>query len=137
VQVGYQARADRYSYFTHVGLCIVLVYACKLLYESEAVGRRLLRMVGVVVATALAIQTSHQVATWRDLETLMDHALSVTERNAKAHFGKGLALHFRGEHEAAIEELNRALAISPDYKEVRQQIAIVRQQMRFERALER
>jgi hypothetical protein len=135
VQVGYQGMADRYTYFTQIGLCLVLVYLCVLLVESKVLPRIALASMGTGVAIALMLLTSNQVHTWRNLDTIVDHAIAVTEGNAKAHFGKGLAYSLRGENHEALEELEKALQIAPHYQEVRQQIAIVQERIRQQRFL--
>lgn len=133
VQVGYQGMADRYTYFTQIGLCIVVVFAVVELVERGVVASRVAFGGAVVVALLSMALTFQQVRTWRNLDTLMDQALRVTTGNPKAYFGKGLALSIRGEHEAAMEYLEEALRIAPHYAEVRQQIAIVQERMRLER----
>lgn len=135
VQVGYQGLADRYTYFTQIGLSIIIVYLCTLIFESKAIDRRLLVAFGLGVPLLLMVLTFNQVRTWRNLDTVMDQALRVTPGNAKAHFGKGLAHSIRGENEEAMREFEEALKIAPHYLEVHQQIAIVRERMRQRRIL--
>jgi tetratricopeptide (TPR) repeat protein len=133
VQVGYQGMADRYTYFTQIGLCLVVVYAVLELVRRGVIGSRAVIVGSVVVALLLMGLTFRQVRTWRDLDTLMDHALAVTTDNPKAYFGKGLAYSIRGEHEQALVYLEQALRIAPHYREVQQQIETVKERMRLER----
>jgi hypothetical protein len=133
VQVGYQGMADRYTYFTQIGLCLIVVYAVRELVRRGVIGARVVITGSVVVALLLMGLTFRQVRTWRDLDTLTDHALEVTTNNPKAYFGKGLAHSIRGEHEEALVYLEQALRIAPHYHEVEQQIATVKERMRLER----
>jgi hypothetical protein len=130
VQVGYQSMADRYTYFPQIGLSLIVVYLFVLALESKAVPRKGLLAAAAVLATILMLLTFDQVRSWRNLDTLMDHALRVTPENPKAHFGKGIAYSMRGEDALAIRELEEALRIAPHYVEVRQQLEMVRERMR-------
>jgi hypothetical protein len=134
VQVGYQSMADRYTYFTQIGLSLIVVQLAVLAFESRKIPRNVLLSVGVAVSLALMVLTFEQVRTWRNLDALMDHALIVEPNNPKAHFGKGLAYYFRGQDDEAMKELEAALRIAPQYVEVRQQMEIVRDRIRRRRS---
>jgi tetratricopeptide (TPR) repeat protein len=81
LQVGEQAYADRYTYFPHIGLPILVTWG---FYElsfkiAATVGPKFMR-VGVAVAMAsiisLATTTARQVQVWKDSGTLWTHALN-------------------------------------------------------------
>jgi len=133
VQVGYQSMADRYTYFSQIGLSLILAYACVLVLDSGFVHRRVLLALAVGVSALLMVATFRQVETWRNLDSLMDHALAIDEGHAKAHFGKGLAYYFRNEDKEAKAHFEEALRIAPHYKEVRHQLGLVEQRIRQRR----
>ena len=54
--------------------------------------RRALPALALAALAALGVATFRQVRTWRDTETLFEHALRVTEGNAVAHVNLGLAV---------------------------------------------
>jgi len=114
VQVGAQAMADRYTYLPLVGATLPIAFAGA---ECARKGR-LAR--GAVVAAALAallacgLVSRRQLAHWRDGESVMAHALAVTQRNAVAHNGLAVELLARGRIAAARRELQAAVSIDPD-----------------------
>jgi tetratricopeptide (TPR) repeat protein len=137
VQVGLQARADRYTYLPQIGLYIAIAWGiADLCSRPKAIcgagvppalcsrdGRttRSWRwrgwICGVAAASVLAVLmglTYHQASFWRDSETLFVHALECTTGNAVAHCNLGIALVDRGEIEKGIEHYREALRIDPN-----------------------
>ena len=133
LQVGYQGMADRYTYFTQIGLGIIVVYLCNVLLEAKVISRRGLMASWFSLSILLMVLTFNQVQTWRSLFTLTDHALKVTTHNPKAHYGKGIAFVFRGEDEEAVKEFQEALRIAPHYQEVRIQLELAEERLRQRR----
>src|SRR6476646_3127903 len=80
VQVGEQARADRYTYLPQIGLYIVIEWEIGDLHlASRSRGHRAL--VGVVAAIAivcLGMRAFVQVSYWKNSQTLWSHTLAVT-----------------------------------------------------------
>jgi hypothetical protein len=90
VQVGLQARADRYTYLPLVGIFIAAVWGL-----AETADRVRVRKTVVGVATACLLLvcvglTYTQVGYWRESPTLWRHTLKVTEGNFLAHFKIGM-----------------------------------------------
>jgi tetratricopeptide (TPR) repeat protein len=115
VQVGAQARADRYLYLPQIGLCIALAWAAVDLCASWPSRRRAF---GLSAALALALLTAgawRQTSFWQNSETLWTHTLACTARNSVAHFNLGAAVKPRGRLDEAIAEYRKALAIKPDF----------------------
>jgi hypothetical protein len=112
VQVGMQARADRYTYLPSVGLSLALV---ALLWPvSKRPGARAPAAIGLAaVLVVLALAARRQISTWRDTRTVMEHALRVTERNFLAHVDLAADLEARGRPAEALEHLRAAIAIRP------------------------
>jgi hypothetical protein len=116
VQVGSQAMADRYTYLPAIGLCVMLAWGVADLLGNR--GGYRLKAVGVaaaVILAALTLGTRHQVSLWKDTLTLYEHTLAVTENNYVVRGNYGNALQQRGKPDEAIEQLNKALQLKPDY----------------------
>lgn len=113
VQVGMQARADRYTYLPFIGLSWIVAWGAVALAERARVPRPALAGVGLGVVAALAVTAHAQVGTWRDTLSLFGHAREVTEDNFFAHHGLGSALLLAGRPEEAAEEFRQALRTKP------------------------
>jgi protein O-mannosyl-transferase len=70
----------------------------------------------LVVATCMVL-TRQQLSHWRDTRTLFEYAAAVTSRNYVAYAVLGNEFADQHQPQAAIEQCERALAISPDYPE--------------------
>lgn len=109
VQVGAQARADRYTYLPMVGLSIMLAWGLRELLPGKAA------ICGAIVAClACAVLCEAQIQYWRNSETLFRHALDVTSGNYLAHHNLGVALADEGRFAEAIQQYQAALQIEPD-----------------------
>lgn len=121
VQVGEQARADRYCYLPHIGLFVALVWSAAALLD------RLRTPVGLRAGLAggclglLAAATWIQVGHWRDSVTLWSHALAVTIGNHRAHTGLGqFLLHqpmdeaYSGKLAQARDHFDQAVSLQPN-----------------------
>jgi len=114
VQVGGQARADRYMYIPMVGLLIMLVWgAAEILECSRA--KALAIPVAAAACLACAALTWIQVGYWRNSETLFRRALAVTEDNSVANHNLGSYLMTSpGRLSEALPYLETAVRIDPD-----------------------
>ncbi len=113
VQVGGQARADRYTYLPLVGLFVAGVWLAADWANRTRARRHLVAAgAGCLLAVAAAV-TWRQLDHWRDTESLFRHACAVTGRNFVARFGLGKNLVEQGRYDAALAELSTALEIRP------------------------
>jgi protein O-mannosyl-transferase len=113
VQVGSQARADRYTYIPAIGLSIMLAWGA-----AEMAGRRPwtrlpLASLAAVFSVACAVLTWSQVQVWRTSTALFEHALAVTNDNYVALDGIGLELRLQGRLDEAIGYFRDAVKVSP------------------------
>jgi tetratricopeptide (TPR) repeat protein len=119
IQVGDQARADRYTYIPGIGLAIVLAWSAAEAWQRWPqrwpMTRRVLAAAGVAACLAMLALTWRQVSCWQNSVTLFQHALQVTENNAIAHGCLGDAWREQMLYDEAIAEYRRALAIEPSY----------------------
>ena len=114
VQVGIQARADRYTYLPQIGLYILLTWTVVELTASWRSRRWVLGGGAVAVLAALIACARTQTAYWRDSESLWTHTLACTSGNSVAHSKLGHAFHDQGRMDEAIAQLEKALEINPD-----------------------
>ena len=108
IQVGSQARADRYMYVPMVGLGIMLAWGLKEVLKNKAA-----ISAAIVASLACVALCEAQIQYWRNSETLFRHALDVTAGNYLAHHNLGVALAGEGRFSEAIEHYQAALEIEP------------------------
>jgi tetratricopeptide (TPR) repeat protein len=116
VQIGAQARADRYTYIPMIGLTIVLAWGAADLFDR--VPR--VKLAGIVLAAVTCAGcvalTWVQTGYWRDSRTLFQHALDATDGNYLAEHNLGVALAEEpADLDQAVAHFQAALRIRPDY----------------------
>ena len=131
VQVGVQARADRYAYISFLGLFIMVCWGVADWAERRRITSLLLPGVCVAVLIALAFTARHQINYWENDEILWRHALEVTpEKNWVAQDELGTALAIHGKVAEAMPHYYKANQISPDDATSNMAIAIYQLQHR-------
>ena len=115
VQVGVQARADRYTYLPQIGLYVMAAWTA-----AAACARRpaLARTAAATAAAALLILACwawRQTGYWHDSLTLWNHAVQCTPDNDFAHHNLGVSLADQGRLDDAIDHYRRAIALNPIY----------------------
>ena len=123
VQVGSQARADRYTYLPMIGLSILPVWAAGELAERRSSWRRPVAVASMTAMAALGVAAHRQVATWRDGVTLLSRALAVTPENPLTHSYLAEALLQQGRPAEAALHMRAALRQKPDYVEMMNNLA--------------
>jgi protein O-mannosyl-transferase len=132
VQVGEQARADRYTYLPQIGLYVLIVWgvtnliAPTMMRDSgsrlAATGLRpgsphgrVYKPFCAAIATAILIAFSWrafaQTSYWKNSETLWNHTLAVSPANDMAHTNLGYLLLRRSDFDQAISHFEKALEI--------------------------
>lgn len=111
VQVGEQARADRYTYLPQIGLYLALSWLIVDLARARRVRRELVAIGAAAIVLLLSWRTSVQASYWKNSETLWNHALAVTANNDVAHNNLGFLLLRRGQLDEAISHFETALQI--------------------------
>jgi tetratricopeptide (TPR) repeat protein len=114
VQVGGQARADRYTYLPLVGVFVALVWGVADLAGRLGRARALAGLAAAVLAYFMLLSWT-QVHYWHDSVTLWEHSLGVTGSNIVAHQSLGLALLAQGRVDEAVRQYRIATHINPRY----------------------
>jgi Tfp pilus assembly protein PilF len=115
VQVGEQARADRYTYIPGIGLSLMLAWGGAEVWRRWPKARPALAgLCGVACLACLAL-TSRQVSYWESGKKLFQHTLEVTENNYIAHGALAQVWMAEGRNDEAISEYRKSLAINPHY----------------------
>jgi len=118
LQVGLQARADRYTYLPQIGLYLLLTWAAADLCAGWRHRRVLLAGGAATILVALIFCARAQTAYWKNSESLWTHTLARTSNNYIAHYSLGKALFEQGNVDEAIAQYQKALQIKPDYADV-------------------
>jgi len=122
VQVGLQARADRYTCLPLIGVFILVVWEAFGLVASgvgrtvPAVATRWLSgLAAGLVLLACGLRTRDQLRHWRSSESLFRQAIAVTKDNWLSHYNLAGSLSEQGRFAEAMDEYRRAIEIHPNY----------------------
>ena len=118
LQVGWQARADRYTYLPQIGLYVLLAWAAADLCAGWRHRRVVLGGLATVILVGLIFCARAQTSYWRNSESLWTHTLACTSGNVEAHNNLGSVLLKMGRVDEAIAQYQQALQIKPDNAEV-------------------
>ena len=115
VQIGMQAMADRYSYFSFTGIFIIIVWGFSDV-TSRLKHKKSLRTGALVMATIILMPlTWKQVSYWHDTKTLLARAMSVTERNFMMQYNMAYLLAAEGRTDEAKKWYQEAISSNPVY----------------------
>jgi len=117
IQVGGQARADRYTYLPQIGLFVLVTWGVIRLLTRWPRGRYPLAVVSSLVIIALTTCSYVQASYWRNSETVWTHSLSLTVGNHIAHNNLGNVMADKSQIDDAIFHFRKAVEIYPDYCE--------------------
>jgi tetratricopeptide (TPR) repeat protein len=132
VQVGAQARADRYMYLPMVGLLVMLGWG-----GADVISQWPQAKTAIVVAASLACAASMpvtwvQASYWQNSIALYQHAADVTTDNLWARYNLagqyyilGSQLMNSGHGSEAIAQFQEALRVRPSYAEAHNNLAIL------------
>lgn len=117
VQVGVQARADRYTYLALTGPVLALATSVAGWAGARPVRRRASAAAATLGLCALALAARQQVVVWHDTETLFAHAARVTEGNFLAEHALGSERLRRGDADGAEPHFAAAVRMRPVWAE--------------------
>ena len=125
LQVGGQARADRYTYLPLIGVFIMVIWAAGELFSFQRFRRQTIGIVAFIVIAALMARASIQTSYWRNSIVLWTHTLTSTSRNYVAHDDLASTLARQGQVAAAIEQYQATLDINPDYADAHNNLGVL------------
>jgi tetratricopeptide (TPR) repeat protein len=125
LQVGMQARADRYTYLPLIGVAIALAWGVDAA-ARRPVTRRAAAAAGIAAIAALATVAHAQARHWRDTETLFRHAIAVTRENGLAQQWLGSELLRRGALDEAERAFREAARLHPRWATPQRGLADIR-----------
>jgi len=114
IQVGIQARGDRYTYLPQIGLYLLVTWAIADLSVSWRHRREILGVGAAITILVLAWCAWIQTSYWKNSESLWSHTIAVTSANATAQRNLGSLLLKRRQPDDAIVHLQASLKIRPD-----------------------
>jgi len=112
IQIGPQSIADRYTYFSYIGLFIAIVWAIARA-TNELIPSRAAIAIGAIVVLIFTAIAWKQTRYWKDSETLFTHAVAITPPNPLAEYSIGQALQLSAP-ERALPHLERAVLLVQD-----------------------
>lgn len=115
VQVGPQARADRYTYISAIGIFVMVVWGVEEAAKRYRVPRKLLISVSAAVLIALAARSWVQVRYWKNGETLYTHTIAITGRNPVLKRNLGSILNNEHRQREAEPYYRSAIVDAPDF----------------------
>jgi protein O-mannosyl-transferase len=116
VQIGPQARADRFTYMPLVGLFIIVAWGIADLTKEWPYRRYVLAAASTVVLSCLFVATFIQVGYWRDSMTLYNRALSIAPANPLILNNRGVLYSDLHAYSQALADFNGSIALVPDFK---------------------
>ncbi|MEN6459719.1 MAG: tetratricopeptide repeat protein [Thermoguttaceae bacterium] len=125
IQVGQQARADRYTYLPQIGLWIALVWGVSWLIGQRRWAVAACSAAAAAAVAGLAVSAWVQTSYWRDSKTLWNRTIACTGRNPIAHYNLGEALTSVGRGDEAIDAYRNAIREKPDYPEARYNLGVL------------
>ena len=108
VQVGMQARADRYTYVPLTGLFVMLVWGVGEFVRGRPSLRRVMLAAAVAAVAAMAVKTVVQLGVWQNSVTLCSHAVEKDPRGWNPNVMLSMNLFYNGRTHEAQKYFERA-----------------------------
>ena len=113
VQVGRQARADRYAYIPLIGIFLMAVWGLADVAEQKKWTQTSRRVAALAPLAVLALLAWRQVSFWENSYELWTHTLAVTTDNPVGEHNMGTELLRRERPQEALPHLIRATQLNP------------------------
>jgi len=115
VQVGEQARADRYTYIPMIGISIMLAWGVAELIEMRPEMRTTVGALSIAFCTGWLVVCWTQIHYWKNSVRLFERAIMTTENNYIAHLNLGTVLAEQGRTKDALRHLYASVEEKPDH----------------------
>lgn len=125
LQAGGAAMADRYAYFSFIGLYVAVAWILAEWTDRQPGLKTAFSGAAGAAILLLAMHGRSQVNVWENSILLMKQAVSVTEKNYLAFNNLGLALEHAGDPVAARNSYLSALAAKPDYSQALNNLGVL------------
>jgi len=122
VQVGTQARADRYTYLPQMGLYLLLTWSVAAISSKWPWRRAVLGTAAAVILAGLMMVAHVQTRYWKNSITLWTHTLNCTSGNYTAYNNLGIALADQGKPAEAMRCYRQAIQLKPDYADAQRNL---------------
>jgi hypothetical protein len=120
IQVGSQARADRYAYVPLIGIFVAIVWSVA---AAAGAKPRFWKTLAAIAAASwiggLSLVTRAQLPYWHDSVSLFQRAIDVVPDNPLAHNNLGMALVENGRLADALPHFQTAVELAPDDTDAR------------------
>lgn len=137
VQTGAYARADRYTYFPHIGLAVAAAWELAEAARRHPSARSAVQIAAAALVLGLGLAAAHQTRYWRNSATLFTRAVEVTEANYVALTNLSEALMRQGRVGEAVRQLEQAARLRPHEAQIFSSLAAaLTVQGRFDDALQ-
>jgi Flp pilus assembly protein TadD len=113
VQVGDQARADRYAYIPLIGIFVIVVWSAADWADGKRIGFRWRVATAIIILAALSFLTARQISYWRNEHDLWAHDLEVAPDNPLGISNFGDALTKMGRAQEALPFLEKSAKLLP------------------------
>jgi tetratricopeptide (TPR) repeat protein len=111
VAIGNASMADRYTYFSYIGLFIAITFGALDLAARFRIPSQALAAIAAIAVVGCSFVTVYQLRYWKDSETLFTHTLAVTSDNSVAEYLLGQTLQSTKPDEAMLH-LQRAIDLT-------------------------
>ncbi|MFL6513639.1 MAG: tetratricopeptide repeat protein [Chthoniobacterales bacterium] len=112
IQVGWQSRADRYTYLPQIGLLLAITWGVTELIKKMPQHRRLVAVGVAVITLSLVLRTRAQTSIWKNSVTLWQNAVENTPNNYVAYNNLGEALVAEEKFDRAATAFEKAIQIN-------------------------
>lgn len=115
IQVGFQARADRYTYIPLIGIFIVLSWGMTRIFTNVRFGKRLAIFTALFFICFAGFTAYHQTGIWKNNISFFGHVIRYNPRSHVAYHILGHTMARSGEPAMALHYYHQTLKIKPDY----------------------
>lgn len=135
IQVGEQARADRYTYLPQIGFCLAATWGILELSRQWRHRREILMVAALFVIAVFVVLAFIQTSYWQNNQTLWSHSLATSSGNYVAENNLGNDLAHKGRLDEAVVHFRKSLEISPNYPEANNNLgSVLASEKRWEEA---
>lgn len=119
-----QFIAERYAYFSMIGILVVVAYWLDKLIRSKKY-----RVVGLIVLSvitvSLAVRTIVRNGDWKDTDTLMLATVKTTPQSPRAQNNVGAYYFAHGDYQKAINAFEAAILANPRFADAYHNLAVI------------